>query len=156
MELRPGTRLKDGELAEGLGVSDTPLREGIRQLEKDGLVETIPYRGSFVRKMSPKEVCEIYDVRMVLEPLAVRLAVEMSTPEQLKRIQTKVEEYERAFQKDDISLGLEADFAFHDLIAQASGNRTLLEILRALATRIHTLRQMDKGKTRRRESPKGS
>lgn len=74
MELPPGTRLKDGELAEDLGVSNTPVREAIRQLEKDGSVETIPYRGNFVRKMSPEEVCETYDVRMVLEPLAVRLA----------------------------------------------------------------------------------
>jgi len=152
MELPPGTRLKDGELAESLGVSNTPVREAIRQLEKDGLVETIPYRGNFVRKMSVEEVCEIYDVRMVLEALAARLAVDKSTPEQLKRIRTKVEEYERAFENDDISLGLEADFAFHDLIAQASGNKTLLEMLRGLATRVHVLRQMDKGKTRRRES----
>jgi len=154
MELAPGTRLKDGELAEGLGVSNTPVREAIRQLEKDGLVETIPYRGSFVRKMSAEEVCEIYDVRMALEALAVRLAVDMSTPEQLNEIRTKVEEYERAFDSDDVTMGLEADFAFHDLIAQASGNRTLLEMLRGLATRIHALRQMDKGKTRRRESLK--
>lgn len=154
MELSPGTRLKDGELAEDLGVSNTPVREAIRQLEKDGLVEIIPYRGNFVRKMSREEVCEIYDVRMVLEALAARLAVEMSTRERLKRIQTKVEEYERAFEKDDISPGLEADFAFHDLIAQASGNRTLLQMLRGLATRVHVLWQMDKGKTRRRESLK--
>jgi len=154
MELPPGTRLKDGELAEDLGVSNTPVREAIRQLEKDGLVETTPYRGNFVKKMSPEEVCEIYDVRMVLETLAARLAVNRATTEQLKRIQTKVEEYERAFENDDISLGLEADFAFHDLIAHASGNRTLLEMLRGLATRIHALRQMDKGKTRRRESLK--
>jgi DNA-binding GntR family transcriptional regulator len=145
---------KDGELAEGLGVSNTPVREAIRQLEKDGLVETIPHRGNFVKKMSPEEVCEIYDVRMVLEALAARLAVDMFTPEQLKWIETKVEEYERAFDNDDISLGLEVDFAFHDLIAQASGNKTLLEMLRGLATRIHALRHIDRGKTRRRESLK--
>ena len=154
MELPPGTRLKDGELAEGLGVSNTPVREAIRQLEKDGLVETIPHRGNFVKKISPEEVCEIYDVRMALEALAARLAVDMLSPEQLKWMQTKVEEYERALDNDDISLGLEADFAFHDLIAQASGNKTLLEMLRGLATRIHALRHMDKGKTRRRESLK--
>jgi len=86
MELPPGTRLKDGELAEDLEVSNTPVREAIRQLEKDGLAETIPYQGNFVRKMSREEVCEIYDVRMVLEALAARLSVEMLTPEQLKGI----------------------------------------------------------------------
>ncbi len=152
MELPPATRPRDEELAEELGVSNTPVREPIRQLEKDGLVETIPYRAGFVRKMPPEEVCEIYDVRMALEALAVRLAMDMSTPEQLKQIQTKVEEYERVFDSDDVSMGLEADFAFHDLIAQASGNRSLLEMLRGLATRVHSLRQMDKGKSRRRES----
>lgn len=152
MDLSPGTRLKAEELAEELGVSNTPLREAIRQLTKDGLVETIPYRGSFVKSLSAREVGEIYDVRMALEALAVRLAAQAATLEQTAQIESWVREYEQAFFADDVHAGLQADFAFHELIAQASGNRALYDLLQSLSARVQALRRMDRGKTRRQES----
>lgn len=152
MEIPPGTRLKVEELAQELGVSNTPVREAIRQLTKDGLVETLPYRGSVVKRITPKEVIDIYDVRLVLEGLAVRLATENATPQDLEQIEEYVHQYERAFHTDDVVLGLEADFAFHDRIAQASGNQVLMEVLQGLDARIHTLRRIDRGKMRRQES----
>jgi DNA-binding GntR family transcriptional regulator len=151
-DIPPGTRLKVEELAQELGVSNTPVREAIRQLTKDGLVETLPYRGSIVKQISPKEVADIYDVRMALEELAVRLAAENATPQALIQIEQCVQQYEKAFHTDDAALGLEADFAFHNLIAEASGNQVLMEVLQSLAARIHALRRIDRGKTRRQAS----
>lgn len=151
-ELPPGTRLKDNELARTFGVSNTPVREAIRELEKDGLIETIPYRGRFVKKMSIEETSEVYDVRMALEALAARLAVKRITESQLEEMEKAVQEYAIASERDDITAGLEADLAFHDLIVQASGNSTLLQVLRDLANRIQVLRQLDKGKMRRKQS----
>lgn len=152
MELPPGTRLKHQEIAEALGVSNTPVREAIRGLEKDGLVETLPYKGSVVKAMSAKETRDLYDVRMALEGLAARLAVDKITDMQLKRIGKTVHQYETAFENGDVALGMEADLQFHDLLAQASGNETLLMILRQLTNRVQVLRQLDKGKMRRRQS----
>ncbi|HAL61436.1 MAG TPA: hypothetical protein DCP08_03405 [Chloroflexi bacterium] len=151
-ELPPGTRLKDNELARTLGVSNTPIREAMRELEKDGLIETIPYRGRFVKEMSIEEMREVYGVRKALEALAARLAVKRITEPQLEEMERVVEEYAVAFERDDITAGLEADLAFHDLIVQASGNSTLLQIVRDLTNRIQVLRQLDKGKMRRKQS----
>lgn len=151
-ELQPGARLKDDELARTFGVSNTPVREAMGELEKDGLVETIPYRGRFVKKMSIEETREVYDVRMALEGLAVRLAAERITESQLAEMEEVVKKYEIAFEADDITAGLEADLALHDLIVQASGNRTLAQIVSHLANRIQVLRQVDEGKMRRKQS----
>ncbi len=151
-ELQPGARLKDDELARTFGVSNTPVREAMGELEKDGLIETIPYRGRFVKKMSIEETREVYDVRMALEALAARLAVETITESQLAEMREAVEQFEVAFETDDITAGLEADLTFHDLIVQASGNSTLLQIVSGLANRIQVLRQVDEGKRRRRQS----
>jgi len=153
-ELPPGTRLKDNELARTFGVSNTPIREAMRELEKDGLIETIPYRGRFVKEMSIEETREVYDVRVALEALAARLAVTRITEPQLEEMEEAVKEYAIASERDDITAGLEADLAFHDLIVQASGNSTLLQIVRDLANRIQVLRQLDKGKMRRKQSLK--
>ena len=151
-ELPPGTRLKDNELARTFGVSNTPVREALRELEKDGLIETIPYRGRFVKRMSVEETREVYDVRMSLEALAARLAVRRITQSQLEEMEKAVENYAIAFERDDTSAGLQADLAFHDLIVQASGNNTLVQIVSDLANRIQVLRQLDTGKMRRKES----
>jgi DNA-binding GntR family transcriptional regulator len=151
-ELAPGARLKDDELARTFGVSNTPVREAMGELEKDGLIETISYRGRFVKKMSIEETREVYDVRMALEGLAARLAVKRITESQLEEMQEAVEEFEIAFEADDITAGLEADLAFHDLIVQASGNSTLVQIVSDLANRIQVLRQVDGGKMRRKQS----
>lgn len=151
-EFPPGTRLKDDELARTFGVSNTPVREAMGELEKDGLIETIPYRGRFVKKMSIEETREVYDVRMALEALAARLAVKRIGESQLEEMEKALEEYGIAFETDDIAAGLEADLAFHDLIVQASGNSTLLRVVSDLANRIQVLRQVDEGKVRRKQS----
>lgn len=151
-ELPPGTRLKDDELARTFGVSNTPVREAMGELEKDGLIETIPYRGRFVKKMSIEETREVYDVRMALEALAARLAVKRIAESQLEEMEKALEKYGIAFETDDITAGLEADLAFHDLIVQASGNSTLLRVVSDLANRIQVLRQVDEGKMRRKQS----
>lgn len=147
-ELPPGTRLKHKEIAGSLGVSNTPVREAMRALVKDGLVETLPYRGSVVKEMSAKDTSDLYDVRIALEALAARLAVDRITDVQLRRLEKTVHQYETACDNGDVGLALEADLQFHDRLAQASGNETLLTISRQLADRVQVLRQLDTGKTR--------
>lgn len=142
-ELPPGTRLKHAELATVFGVSSTPVREAIQQLENDGLVETFPYRGSVVKQLSAKEICDIYDVRVALESLAVRLAASQLTDKQLEELEKHVHSYERSFETGDRTLGLEADLAFHELLLRASGNLVLLNMANNLANRIQLFREVD-------------
>jgi len=75
-EYRPGERLVQDELAESLGISRIPLREALRRLEGEGLVIISPNRGAIVRPLAPKDVVDLYDVRVALESLAVRRAAE--------------------------------------------------------------------------------
>jgi len=148
----PGTRLKDNKLAEELGVSNTPVREAIRQLEREGLVEIASYKGGYVKEFTTHDVREIYDVRSALESLAVRLTVGSLTAGQARRMEELVERYQEAHEAGDRAAGLRADLELHDLIAEASGNATLQEMLRLLSAKIQMLRQMDRGTGRMRQS----
>lgn len=154
-ELRPGTRLKHADLASALGVSSTPVREAIKQLEKDGLVEAHPYRGSIVKRMSAKEIRDIQEVRIALESLATRLAASVITDSQLQELGRYAADYESALESDDRALGITSDLAFHELILKVAGNTVLLAIASELATRIQVVRQVDWGQMSRTQSLHG-
>jgi DNA-binding GntR family transcriptional regulator len=146
LELPPGTWLKDSDLAYALGTSNTPVRESLRRLEAEGLVETIPRRGTFVRRLSQPEVEGLYEVREALEILAVRLAAQRANDALLEEVVSVAERHLQAVQHGDINEYLEHDRRFHDLIAVGSENSTLTSILRRLADRIHIVRRMDLGR----------
>src|ERR1700728_4415119 len=76
-ELRPGQSLVEAELAQQLGVSKTPVREALKTLAGAGLVTMNPYRGAAVRTVDDALACSIYDIRLLLEPEALRRAVEL-------------------------------------------------------------------------------
>ena len=83
-ELKPGERLMEIHLANKLGVSRTPIREAIRKLELEGLVNIIPNKGAYVTGISDKDVHDIYMIRSMLEGLCVRWATEHITQDQLE------------------------------------------------------------------------
>lgn len=84
--LEPGTRLRQGELAATYGVSFAPIREALRALEKEGLVKSIPRRGWVVNQLLPAEVLEIYELREILEQLALREAVPNLTDDHIEEL----------------------------------------------------------------------
>ncbi|HSR44559.1 MAG TPA: GntR family transcriptional regulator [Acidimicrobiia bacterium] len=86
-ELPSGSRLVQSDLAEMMEVSTTPVREALRDLASEGLVRFDPHRGAVVQELSLLEFKEIYEVRMLLEPMAIRKAVERVTPEHLERLE---------------------------------------------------------------------
>lgn len=89
-ELKPGERLMEIHLAEKLGVSRTPIREAIRKLELEGLVTMIPRRGAEVAKISEKNLKDVLEVRTCLDSLAVRLACQRITDEQIDDLKRRV------------------------------------------------------------------
>ena len=128
-----GERLNIAALAKDLNVSNTPVREAISRLEKVGLVKIVPYRGPFVRSLSRSETAEVYDVRISLEVLAARLAALHASAGDLVRLQERLEEYAKARSEGSVDEILQADLRFHEVVAQASGNRTLIDMLSILA-----------------------
>lgn len=123
-ELRPGEKLLQEKLAAQLGVSRTPLMKALRMLEYDLLVESIPRRGMFVKKMSVQEMIDIYDVREGIESVAVRLLIERATPEQIGELELIWEPFG---DQDPIDPGSyqKADDLFHARLLDYSGNRIL-------------------------------
>jgi len=142
-ELPPGKKLNLTELAKEMNVSNTPLREAIARLEKVGLIEVSPYRCPQVKILSQSQVADIFDVRIALEDLAVRLAAKRVEPDALQRMEATIRTYEQAYGNGDMWGAIEADRAFHDELVQASGNSVLLEMLPTLSDRTRLLLEMD-------------
>ena len=88
--LKPGERLMEIQLADEMGVSRTPVREAIRKLELEGLVVMVPRKGAYVAGVSMKDIHEVYEVRAALEMLAVSLAAERITDEELDALERQV------------------------------------------------------------------
>ncbi|MGI8932558.1 MAG: GntR family transcriptional regulator [Phormidesmis sp.] len=145
----PGSRLVETQLTEWLNVSRTPLREALRQLQKEGLV-IADTSGLQVATISATDAIELYDCRLVLEKLAVAGACEHASQPQLKALEQCVLQAEARDPQDvDVQtlLGLlDLDYRFHHLIAESSGNRRLVSLLDQLfdamaLLRIQTLQQ---------------
>ncbi|NLG80651.1 MAG: GntR family transcriptional regulator [Firmicutes bacterium] len=136
----PGERLVQDKLAEQLGVSRSPVREAIRRLESEGLVEVTPVRRVTVINMPLDEAVGLYDLREVLEGLAARLAARNITPDQLSGLRDCVRRMEGLLPpKTTPHRWVEENSRFHEIIVQASRNRKLTELLPVLCESIGVL-----------------
>lgn len=139
-ELEPGERLMELQLAQQLGVSRTPVREAIRKLELEGLVEMIPRKGAYVADVSIKDILDILEVRMFLEGLAAYFAAERMSDEEideLKKISKKFEDEIVTMEKEEM---IELDNKFHDMIIKGSRNNKLLQIVQGLQEQFQRFR----------------
>lgn len=139
-ELKPGERLMEIHLANKLGVSRTPIREAIRQLELEGLVIMIPRKGAMVASITEKSMTDVLEVRLALDKLAVKLACDRITKEQKVELKEKLEAFEKAIKTNDASLIAKADVAFHDVIFEGSGNARLGQMVNNLAEQMYRYR----------------
>ncbi|MDE2854401.1 MAG: GntR family transcriptional regulator [Chloroflexota bacterium] len=125
---KPGDRLAEAKLAKEFGVSQSPIREALRDLEMMGFVESVPFSGSFVRDLSLKEMLDTYAVRAWMEAMAGRLATPNLTEELFARLEMLLERMMKQAQRDDSHEFAKADFAFHQTIVAAAGNSTLIRL----------------------------
>lgn len=136
------SRIDENDLANKLGISRTPLREAISRLVQEGLVTEIPYKGCFVKNFTSAEVKQIYDVRIVLEAKSVRLAVNNMTDENIVNLSEIVKQITIEQQKGDILASSKLDDQFHMYIAECSGNKILLNLIRELEKQIQLIKVM--------------
>lgn len=132
-QLRPGTQLKIDGLSQRLGVSNSPIREALRRLEHERWVETIPYRGSFVRPFDEHELKELYEVREMLELAALRKAMPIVSADGITRLERASGEIQTALRKKDQAGYLTADTTFHQALVDLAGNGRLSELFGTLA-----------------------
>lgn len=137
-ELKPGERVVETRWAKKLGVSQSPVREAIRDLEMMGFIENRPYQGAFVRKMDKKDVIDAYYVREALEMAAMRYAVEVITDDQLEDILNVMDEMKQVVKDGNFELFVEKDSLFHEKIMKISNNELLIKLWNQCKIREYT------------------
>jgi DNA-binding GntR family transcriptional regulator len=147
-DLPAKTRLMEPELARRLGVSRTPLREAIRQLEAEGFLSTIPRMGTFVAEVTARDLEDVYAIRAVLEGLAARQAAEQ-TDGASAGLRTLLTELAR--KTTDYREYHEASGRFHEAVLTASGNQRLQALYHTLTHQVARLRRLSLAVARRPE-----
>lgn len=135
-ELTPGSQINQASLAEQLGVSRGPLREALGLLEEEGLVQNIPYRGTFITDLDERTIEETYSLRRVLEQFAVERAIVYGSADQVAQLRAIVERMARAHEKQDREEYYEQDLAFHHHIHCMADHEMLLQTWKAIETNV--------------------
>src|SRR5205823_359800 len=137
-ELAPGQRLRSDALANDLSVSRTPVREALRKLEAEGLVQ--PLRsGLVVRQLTEEDLTEVFYLREALEGMAARLAAENATRAEVDELEALVEDMDAAAGRRDVAALRGLTGEFHALVCRASRNKRLIQ---ALTTLLDHVRQV--------------
>lgn len=144
-EYPPGSRLRQEALAEEFSVSRTPIREALRQLEVKGVIQHRPNQGAVVLAPNARDIREVYQVRAELEGLAISLAVEWITDEQIERMRRAQKRFadtvdkriaaRKSSQKANLKgvpNWVESNDEFHGVVIEASGNRRLRQVIQDL------------------------
>lgn len=139
-ELKPGERLIEIQLANKLGVSRTPIREALRKLELEGLVNMVPRKGAEVADITEKSLRDVLEVRKALEELSVQLACEKITEEEIEELKRVAERFKDTLDDQDVTKIAEADVAFHDVIYTATDNQKLILLLNNLREQMYRYR----------------
>lgn len=139
---RPGTRLVERTLCDELGVSRTVVREVLRHLETEGLVETVAQKGPIVARLDPAQVGEIYELRGLLEANAARACAVGATPEVVRRLRDIRKTIEDAFEANDLPGVLKYTERFYETVFEAAGKHVSLAVVKTLNARINRLRAL--------------
>ena len=135
-----GEELREVTLGEKLGVSRTPVREALRQLELEGLVNMVPRKGAEVADITEKSLRDVLEVRKALEELSVQLACEKITEEEIEELKRVAERFKDTLDDQDVTKIAEADVAFHDVIYTATDNQKLILLLNNLREQMYRYR----------------
>ncbi|MBD8665466.1 GntR family transcriptional regulator [Rhizobium sp. CFBP 8752] len=139
-ELAPGSRMHESQLGEQLGVSRTPLREAIKYLASEGLVELIPSRGAIVKRFSGKDVHDMLIVLKNLEELAGSLACETATDDDIARVRQLHDEMRACYDVKDRLRYYKLNQAIHTEICRIADNQALSSVQAQLQSRLKRIR----------------
>ncbi|MEJ2665775.1 MAG: GntR family transcriptional regulator [Deinococcales bacterium] len=135
--LAPGSKLVEARLASELEVSRGPLREAIRQLAEEGLVEHIPYRGAYVRKLTIRDLEEMYSYRTTLETFAFKLAWDKRDARFEEELDRRHEALIEAILEERPAEGITTELNLHSLVYETADHKLLLDAWSALRGVVH-------------------
>ena len=142
MHFKPRQKLTERTLGSEIGVSRTCIREALRQLEAEGLVEKMPGRGLFVAAVSPAEAQQIYEVRIALETTFSRLFAERATDGDIEALKAGCDAIERDMKRKPVTSYVQSIDKFYDVLLRGAGNDVARSVLRTLRARISYLRAL--------------
>lgn len=138
-DLSPGDQLKESLLAEQMGISRAPIREAMKELIMNGLVDYRPQVGNFIPVLSPKQIIDSYTTRGVLEGFAVMETCRQFSGEDFGKLDNLVDEMARFAHKSNHKMVVQVGGEFHDLLISKSNNGQLLEYTDRLSLKLHIL-----------------
>ena len=139
-ELQPGLPINEADFASELSVSKTPVREALRQLERDGFVENVPGRGSAISHIKPQDIREVLEIREILEVGAAKRAAWLHGNDELRR---KLEESRKLLEEESSQESVHEWGSWEEVhlsIVKSVGNQTLVDMYLGLLDRIHRIR----------------
>ena len=134
--LRKGDRIIEKELCRTMGISRTPLREALRMLSSEGLIDLIPHRGAYVAQPSMRDIREMFEVMAILEGTCARVAVERMTDNDLKKLENLHRKLEKFFEDKDHEKYMEINHKLHSLLQEMTGNKVLNDLINSLRQKI--------------------
>lgn len=138
-EFPPGTEITEGQLAEHLGLGKAPIRSGLVRLSHEGLLRPLPRRGYLVTPVTLDDVQNVFQLRLMLEPKAARLAAGHLTESHIRRLHETLDESKVAGRDTDISGFLRLNKTFHVTIAEATGNYKLANFISMLLDEVERI-----------------
>jgi DNA-binding GntR family transcriptional regulator len=127
-KLSPGDRIVESELAREMAMSRFPVREALKYLEKEGLVSTSPYKGTYVAQFDEKDLEELYTLRSALEELAIGILMEHITTAKIAKLESVIEAMQNAAKEANGDKLVSEDLRFHRTICELSNHRRLIEM----------------------------
>jgi DNA-binding GntR family transcriptional regulator len=132
----------ESQISEAQGISRTPVREAFHKLERERFIERLPHGGFSVLELSREEIVETFGIRSVLEGYAARLAAINHQPGQLKRLEEKIDEFQRLLDTKHLKGLPQVNTDFHDLLYALSNSPRLIRMIDALRDHIYRYRQI--------------
>ncbi|MGC8874624.1 MAG: GntR family transcriptional regulator [Chloroflexia bacterium] len=142
LQLKPGQPLVEQELARQLGISKTPVRDALQELEREGFVTRVLFKGTYVTEVTMKDLREIFQLRAVLEGLAARLATPRFTPQELDEIERNLTLSEEALAAGDRARCSRLGQTLHNAIIEKADNTRLTLIIRNLDDHVQRFRAL--------------
>jgi DNA-binding GntR family transcriptional regulator len=137
----PGQQLVEARLAAELGVSRGPVREALGRLTEEGLLVDILHRGTFVREFEPADLIDIYNVRIGLETVAVRLMI--GAERSVRPLVSLIDDMRKAALAGDLGRLSRLEFRFHETLCELSGNPLLKSVYRSISSQVQMVLSLD-------------
>lgn len=134
--LAPGTQLVENTISKKLNTSRTPIRNAIRKLSSEGLINTIPNKGAFVISPSLEDIVEAYQLRAELECIAIRFCVDKITDKDIEELKKIVKEEYSSILKGNVELYLSKNKDFHAYLSRKSNNKFLIKYINEIIDKI--------------------